>query len=418
MRKLFLALVVLSFFPGNLSNAQTVPDNTYYNRLYYTAKVWGFLKYFHSEVAKGNKNWDNVLFQTLANVRNDISEADFNTTLGIMINKAGLMSAPNTQLPIVSDSMKFNLDFKWLNDAVFSAAIKSRLDTVKNWFRPQDNYYVESITGVGNPVFAHDSSFFNGNIKIYPDENVRLLALFRYWNILNYFYPYKNLMDQNWDSTLIEFIPKMVNSTSNMSYHLLFLELATRINDSHAFTYSDVINNNIFGLYSLPLKLQFVENQTVITGIYKDNTALKTGDIIKSINGVDINITRDSLKKIAYGSNSAAINRNINSFIIEGQIAAVRLLIDNNEGQKEITLQRNVPNSSYSDLIKNKGPAWKIINTGPKKYGYVDMGLLQSADVKNMFHDLRNTDGIIFDIRNYPNGTMWDMISYLFYSCC
>jgi len=42
------------------------------------------------------------------------------------------------------------------------------------------------------------------------------------------------------------------------------------------------------------------------------------------------------------------------------------------------------------------------------------MGKLQSNDVLTMFTELWNTDGLIFDIRNYPNGTLWDLINYLF----
>ena len=31
--------------------------------------------------------------------------------------------------------------------------------------------------------------------------------MFYYWNIINYFAPNRYIMDQPWDSTLVEFIP-------------------------------------------------------------------------------------------------------------------------------------------------------------------------------------------------------------------
>ena len=33
-----------------------------------TAKIWGFLKYYHPNVADGSKNWDEQLFQILAQI--------------------------------------------------------------------------------------------------------------------------------------------------------------------------------------------------------------------------------------------------------------------------------------------------------------------------------------------------------------
>ena len=41
--------------------------------------------------------------------------------------------------------------------------------------------------------------------------------------------------------------------------------------------------------------------------------------------------------------------------------------------------------------------------------GYVNMGELQTTDVANMYADLQNTDAIIFDLRDYPNGTAWQI---------
>ncbi len=409
MKKLFFVIIIICVTCIDFIYAQTLPDNTYYERLYYTCKVWGFLKYFHSEVAKGTKNWDSVLFQTLEGVKNDVSNSDFNNTLGTMINSAGKMAPPTTQLPYVPDSLKYNLNLNWLNDPVFSNEIKARLDTVKDWFRPQKNYYVTSSGS--SPTFNTDAAYY-ANTDAYVSENARLLTLFRYWNIINYFYPDKYLMDKNWDSTLVEFIPKMDHASNEVSFNLTFMELATRLNDSHAAT---GINDmcSLFGCYYLPLTLKYVENETVVTGVLENNLGIKIGDIIKSINNVDIQTIRDSLKRYAYGSNDAVINRNINSFLLWGQKGQVRLTIENDQGQKNITIQR-VSYTDYTKLTAKTGPVWKKINEGSKIYGYVDMGRLQISEIDSMFNDLRNTDAIIFDIRNYPEVSIYNMAYYLF----
>jgi carboxyl-terminal processing protease len=416
MRKLILIISLIILLIGNILNAQQVPDSVYYNRLYYTGKVWGYVKYFHSEVAKGITNWDSVLIVTISDVKDNISNEDFNNSLLNMIDMAREMAIPVSPLPEVPDTLKYNLDLIWLNDAIFSDTVKSMLDTIKTRFRPQNNYYVGEAWDGGNPTFSTDAQFYEWGVDLYPSEEYRLLALFRYWNIINYFYPYKYIIDQNWDSILFEFIPKIVGAYDEISFHLSFLELTTRINDTHAFYYtnSEIIDGNIMGRYILPLTLKYLENETVITGVYTDNDEIKAGDIIKNINGADIYTLRDSLRRYVAGSNNSAIERNINIWILMGQNENVQMTIENSESQKDITISRNVNVGDYWNLILKTGPVWEILDTDAGKCGYVDMGRFQVNQIDAMFNDLWNTDGIIFDIRNSPQGTMWYMIRYLF----
>jgi len=417
MRKLILTIVLISIFVGNVATAQTVPDSTYYKRVFYTGKVWGFLKYFHSEVAKGNINWDMKLMETLLSVKNNVSNQDFNNSILSLLDNAGEMAEPTAPAPEIPDSLKYNLDLNWLENSIFTDEVRAKLDTIKARFRPQSNYYVGEYFEGGNPKLTDtDAQFYAWGVNQYPDEQYRLLALFRYWNIINYFYPYKYIIDQNWDSTLVEFIPEIVNANDEMSFHLAFMQLVTRINDSHGGIYSKVINVTIRGMFYLPLTLKYIENETFITGIFEDTTELKIGDVVKRINGNDVYTLRDSLRKYAAGSNNSAIEREINDRLLRGQRnEIVQLLIENTEGQKEITLTRDYFIQNYlEDLIQKKGPIWKIIEADSGRFGYVDMGRLEVSHVDSMFNDLWETDAIIFDIRSYPNGTMWYMINYLF----
>ena len=103
MRELTFILLIYLFTSGSIFSTQSVSDSLYNKRLYYTGKVWGFLKYFHSEVAKGNKNWDRQLFIAIEKLRNDESNDDFNRTLLALIDSAGTMVKSNAILPETSE---------------------------------------------------------------------------------------------------------------------------------------------------------------------------------------------------------------------------------------------------------------------------------------------------------------------------
>ena len=78
-------------------------------------------------------------------------------------------------------------------------------------------------------------------------------------------------MDQNWDTTLTEFIPIILKASGNMPYFKALLKLASRLNDTHAGTWGPLYYD-FFGSYFLPLQFKYVENQTVIIDVYDNST--------------------------------------------------------------------------------------------------------------------------------------------------
>jgi hypothetical protein len=100
----------------------------------------------------------------------------------------------------------------------------------------------------------------------YPDPPHRLLALFRLYNAIEYFFPYKDLMDRAWHDTLVEFIPRMRDARDATDYALTVSELATRIQDSHVTVASPVLDA-YFGTHRPDVRVDLVEGQTVVTGV-------------------------------------------------------------------------------------------------------------------------------------------------------
>jgi hypothetical protein len=64
----------LEFYNGSLIDLSNLPAENIEN-LELLGRVWGFLKYHHPEIAKGNYNWDYELFKFLPeynNIKNEI----------------------------------------------------------------------------------------------------------------------------------------------------------------------------------------------------------------------------------------------------------------------------------------------------------------------------------------------------------
>lgn len=392
------------------SSAQTPSDSTYYKRLYYLCKVWGHAKYYHTEIAAGKINWDNELFTAVNGVENATSNSEYNEVIETMIDNAGIMGTSSAWLPNVLDSINNNPDLSWIYNPVFSETVSVLLDTIKQKFRPQNSVYLDEAWAGGNPTFNDDTLYYSG--LSCPTEEMRILAIFRYWNIIHYFYPYKDIMDQHWDTTLVEFIPKIVEADNAVSYNLAFKEFTTRLNDSHAY-YSSSTYWDWHGNYYPPFQLRFIENETVISKVLNGNIPVSIGDVIKEIDGHNIYELRDSLRRFAHGSNDVIIEKTLNSFISWGNFGSFQIKLDNGSEIYTETLTRNSEN--YGLLSNNNNQIWKIVTANNScNVGIVDMGLLQVSQIAQMFNDLWNTDAIVFDIRSYPNGTLWNIVSYLY----
>ena len=69
----------------------------------------------------------------------------------------------------------------------------------------------------------------------YSDENYRLLGLFRVWNALEYYCPYLDILDEDWEDLLPEFIPQMLAESDQQSYDLTIAALMAKLQDASCF---------------------------------------------------------------------------------------------------------------------------------------------------------------------------------------
>jgi carboxyl-terminal processing protease len=402
-------LLTLIIIPISLNiYSQMLSDSIYHERLFYTCKAWGHFKYYHSELAKGSVNWDEALIEAIDGIKESEDNAAFNEVLLAMFNKAGEMEISTNSIPVIPDSLNNNLVRDWIYNPIFSDFVQSVLDTISQRFTPQYNVLVSSGSG-GQPGFNLDDSYYSGSK--YPEENIRLLGLFRYWNIIHYFFPYKSIMDQNWDSTLVEFIPPIANAKDALNYHLVFKQLTTRIVDSHA-SFSSSTYSEWRGKSYPPFSVRYIENEMVVTKVLNTVSSVKVGDVIKNMDGHDIYLLRDSLRRFAHGSNDIYIENQLNEIIMYGGYGGFSITVDDGN---EVHSEQLVRNTINDDLLSiTAGPIWRDTTIFDNcNYGIVDMGRLKPNDVSLMFEELWDSDVIILDIRNYPNGTLYNLLQYL-----
>jgi C-terminal processing protease CtpA/Prc len=376
-------------------SAQQVTDLTLLGR------IWGFLKYHHPKVTSGDLQWDYELFPVMSKVLLSKNTNDRDKILLEWINSLGDIS-PCTTCDEPKGNFKITADHEWMNDPKISKELVEKLQYVyKN--RNQAYSYYGLITPLGGGNFENEQAYPH---LTKPDAGFRMLSLFRYWNMIHYFFPYRYLItEENWNDVLGASIPKFLAADNTLSYLKTVQELIVKIHDTHASSWSkDSIYRDWQGKLNAPVVVQFVENQLVVTKFaHKDlgeKSGLKIGDIIRKVNDTPIETLIEQWKPYTAGSNEVTQKSNIARKLLRGNDPKVKLDLERN-GQKMDLMVERVTSASLnlSDWATMPEKGFSKIKDD---VGYIYIGKIKTNQVDSAFQLFEDTRGIVIDIRNYP----------------
>jgi hypothetical protein len=152
------------------------------------------------------------------------------------------------------------------------AAMKAALGLVRGTQQSSRETSKKAAVPPSKPLFAPDNPY--REMKD-PDLEYRLLALFRFWNIIHFFYPYQHLMDEPWDNVLPRFIPRFEAAAGAREYQFAIAELATFVPDGHT-SVSGTEIGKLFGVPA-PVFLHRVEGHPIVTGFLDEEVAKTAG---------------------------------------------------------------------------------------------------------------------------------------------
>lgn len=367
-------------------------------------KIWGFLKYRHPAITSGKYNWDYELFNFLPDYLkvNDVIER--NDKLLTWINSYGELS----QCKTCSDETKNSYikpDLEWIASSGFSTELEAKLIYINQNRAQGDQHYVKLNKQVGNIKLQNEDLYEDMN---YPDAGFRLLSLYRYWNVIQYFFPCKYMTDENWSDVLQQYIPMILNTKDELSYELCILQLIAEADDSHGFYGKKGSKTYAWkGFNFPPLSVRFIENKLVITSFlessFEKEMRFKIGDVVTHINGEKISDITAHISKYYPASNEASRNRNISRDILRSNDSLIHLRIERSDSifEKELKL---ISGREYFEIFNTKNEkervSYKMLENN---IGYVTLDNILKSDVPKIKRQFKNTKGIVIDIRNYPN---------------
>jgi C-terminal processing protease CtpA/Prc len=169
--------------------------------------------------------------------------------------------------------------------------------------------------------------------------------------------------------------------------------------------------NKFLGVYDIPFKLTKIGDKYIVDRFYCDSLAklynIKYGDIIFKIDSMDIDQLVRNREPYIGGSNDRSIIRNILWDItcnIKDEPAKITL------GRNNDTIVEYVNRYHLTQLYELE----IIQQSNQRKFikyccniGYLNLGNLDTSDIENLKNDIHNSSGLIIDIRDNSNNTLY-----------
>jgi hypothetical protein len=374
-------------------------------------RVWGVVKYFHPKVANGERNADKALFAIMPEALNK-GRNGFQRALCKWIDALGYIPRlPDNPVP---EEFFMQNTMEWMKQPPIGYDLGERLRYIAaNNYRQTNGYYLHrNPPGMGsNPDLSNE--FRYKNVKG-EDDGMRMLALFRYWNTIEYIYPSKYLTADNWDSVLLKFIPRFAAAEADKAYRMLCVELAATIHDTHANNISaDSVFIQSIGAYTIPVWFADVQD-SIVAFFYsydslKNNYPIQLGDRLIAVNGRNVQDLLQEVKPYITASNRSsfmnhAINRIKRSTQPDNVFTVVRGM-DTLQLKIKSILSSSIIPASTRNHISATYPMYRMIGND---IGYINIGRIKADSLPAIFKALANTKGLIIDQRNYPS----DVVMY------
>jgi hypothetical protein len=273
--------------------------------------------------------------------------------------------------------------------------------TYQNRSSAPSQYFV-TISSYGSLQFPHERPYRTGDC---PDAGYRLLSVFRFWNVVEYWSPYRDLVDGSWDRVLTEFIPRAALASDMKAYATTMMSMVARLGDGHAAMQNASTLRPPGGECAVPVVLRPVDGKCLVNACVDPTdsaSGLMIGDVIKSIDGRAVGNIMHDLSPYYAASNEASRNRTMLMSITNGSCGACDVVVERS-GKTVALHSARVPfeqmvgrNGGTHDL---PGPAFQLLS---KDVAYLKLSGVKQSECQSYIEQAAGTKCFLIDIRNYP----------------
>jgi C-terminal processing protease CtpA/Prc len=243
----------------------------------------------------------------------------------------------------------------------------------------------------------------------FPDEPHRIFAVFRIYNVIRYFFPYRDLMHEDWPGATLSAIRQVRAANDEASYIRAIRRYYALIHDGHGFLQGTPMEQLYGG--NIPCVSRYLRDEIVVTKLADpvacSNAGVRVGDVITAVGGVPARDALAAQRPFVNGSTPQGVAYNLvagfaTSIFAGPPGSAIAVTFRHPRSKKTFTAR-----FQRREIFVREERSGPIVRVLPGNVGYVDLNRLETSDVGAMFAKLASTRAVVFDDRGYPRETAW-----------
>ncbi len=236
------------------------------------------------------------------------------------------------------------------------------------------------------------------------NHNNYLAALMIYWNELQHFFPYWQYAETDWSKDFEKALRQTLQCKNLTDFVFIMCELASQTKDSHATFFDDKLDRKMPGFNAEP-----IEGKWIVTAVADTSLAIPSGSELIRFNHKPIAQYINKYRK--YYVSGTLQNTDKYLFIramrsFQDSIAQFTFKTPDN---KKLTQNATFGLYTVAGWYNREGKFSKLSDS----IYYVNLGTkgVNSDELDSLMTELTQAQGIIFDLRDYPQRT--NILNYL-----
>ena len=379
--------------------AEDLKDPRAVGNLETLCRVWGYAKYHHPVFCDTlcRVDVDSALFALLPRVVH-ADRVTRNRHLLDWVRSLGEYT-PNRiecEQALAPYDLVETADLGWTADTVLLGGELSKQLQDLRYAERDENYYLR----LGQPDQGPDYQYLSlRGESFYPtpqmDSGLNLLLLFRLWNVIEYYAPYRAVTLHPWNEVLSTYIPLMGVETDGRRFARLYMRLIRELNDGHAYAPVEML----FGQRMLPVWPLQAEGRLFVG--YSGDSALKRGDEVVAIDGEPISERLELLREYASRSNEASLRKALRFYGLRTRRDTAEV-VRCRAGACDTLRVATVPYGSVSPLYDPAQLVQPPFRLLADSVGYIYAGTFSREHLAEVVQTLPRTRALIIDLRTYP----------------
>ncbi len=229
------------------------------------------------------------------------------------------------------------------------------------------------------------------------NRGVWFAGIIKYWNELNFFYPYFEYNICDWDNELSLCLDRTLESKNFLEYRQALRLLMSKTEDGHAFLSDSSLNTKLPPFNTYP-----INGKWLVTSVLDDSLASLLGDEVVKINGENFSKLMQENRPYYISSNSETTNlRLFRNFMRTYQDSVANFTFKTTSEKSEFEYTKEIPSVEY--VLKNLLTKPEKVIHYPNEIVYLNANIMNDKELDEIMPDLLNAKGIILDLRFYPS---------------